>query len=125
MWRLAAISCSNDGSRFGRVQFREILRTSLTLQEALRETRKRMDERQQHLVAAAEAMRTWIHKQRAVWAEGYPQSLRQVQPQFAALMILTPPACCCAHGWNAEGIGSSKLRTDYKPSLRLKPSRPT
>jgi hypothetical protein len=42
-----------------------------------------MDERQKQLVAASEAMRRWIHAQRALWAAGYPQSLTQVQPQFA------------------------------------------
>ena len=29
-------------------------------------------------------MRTWIYAQRAMWAEGYPQSLNPAQPQFAA-----------------------------------------
>ena len=44
-----------------------------------------MDERQTQLVAAAEATRKWIYAQRAIWAEGYPQSLlRPAQPQFAA-----------------------------------------
>lgn len=42
-----------------------------------------MEDRQQQLVAAAEAMRTWIYAQRAIWAEGYPQSLNRAQPQFA------------------------------------------
>jgi hypothetical protein len=42
-----------------------------------------MDERQKQLVAAAEAMRTWVYAQRAMWAEGYPQSLRAAQPPFA------------------------------------------
>lgn len=42
-----------------------------------------MDERQKQLVAAGEAMRKWIHAQRAMWAAGYPQSLTQLQPQLA------------------------------------------
>ena len=43
-----------------------------------------MDERQKQLVVAGEALRKWIHTQRAMWAAGYPRSLTQVQPQFAA-----------------------------------------
>jgi hypothetical protein len=42
-----------------------------------------MDERQKQLVVAGEALRKWIHAQRAMWAAGYPQSMIQVQPQFA------------------------------------------
>ena len=42
-----------------------------------------MDERQQQLLAAGEAMRKWIHAQRATWAAGYAQSLTPAQPQFA------------------------------------------
>jgi PEGA domain-containing protein len=52
-----------------------------------------MDERQKQLVAAAEAMRTWIHAQRAIWTTGYPQSLRQPQPQLAgAAAVAAAPA---------------------------------
>jgi hypothetical protein len=47
------------------------------------ETRTRMDDRQKQLVAAAEAMRTWIATQRATWAAGYPQSLQPAQAQLA------------------------------------------
>lgn len=46
-----------------------------------------MEDRQQQLVAAAEAMRTWIYAQRAIWAEGYPQSLNRAQPQFAGASV--------------------------------------
>src|SRR5262245_55576132 len=42
-----------------------------------------MDDRQQHLVAAAEAMRTWIHTQRAMWVAGSPASLHQGETHFA------------------------------------------
>jgi hypothetical protein len=42
-----------------------------------------MDERQKQLMAAGEAMRKWIHAQRALWAAGYPDALTQIQPQFA------------------------------------------
>lgn len=59
-----------------------------------------MDERQQQLTTAAEAMRTWVHKQRAMWAEGYPQNLlRQAQPQLAAasaVAIVSPSAFIAA-----------------------------
>ena len=44
-----------------------------------------MDERQKQLVAAAEAMRTWIHTQQGLWASGYPQLPKHAQPQFAAV----------------------------------------
>src|SRR5262245_3296160 len=53
-----------------------------------------MDERQQQLVAAAEAMRTWVYKQRAMWAQEYSQSLVHGQPQLAsaaATAIALPP----------------------------------
>src|SRR6476620_5421895 len=100
MWRLAVISLSNDGSRFGGVQYSEIRAASSTLQEPSCEDEERMDERQQHLTAAAEAMRTWIHQQRAMWAEGYPQNLlRQAQPQLAAasaVAIVSPSAFIAA-----------------------------
>jgi hypothetical protein len=43
-----------------------------------------MEDRQQQLVAAAEAMRQWVYAQRATWAEGYPHGLSPAQPQFAA-----------------------------------------
>ena len=43
-----------------------------------------MDERQQQLVAAAEALRKWVYAQRATWAQGYPQSLVHGQPQLSA-----------------------------------------
>src|SRR5262245_33560984 len=75
-----------------------------------------MDERQQHLVAAAEAMRTWIHKQRATWAEGYPQSLRHAQPQFAAASaavvsrsasIMSAAAPAVAAPWTETDSGGS------------------
>src|SRR5262245_10733561 len=85
MWRVAASSCSNDGSRFRGVQRRAIDSTSSTLQEdSSAKTRNRMDERQQQLVAAAEAMRTWVYKQRAMWAEGYPHALVHGQAQLAS-----------------------------------------
>src|SRR5262245_7348929 len=43
-----------------------------------------MDNRQKQLVAAAQAMRTWIHTQRATWAAaGSPVSLGPSEPQFA------------------------------------------
>jgi hypothetical protein len=45
-----------------------------------------MEDRQQQLVAAAEAMRTWIYAQRAMWAEGYPQ-LNRAQPQFEGVGV--------------------------------------
>jgi PEGA domain-containing protein len=54
-----------------------------------------MDERQTQLVAAAEATRTWIYAQRAIWAEGYPQSLlKPAQPQFAtaSAFVMSPSA---------------------------------
>jgi archaellum component FlaF (FlaF/FlaG flagellin family) len=74
-----------------------------------------MDERQQHLVAAAEAMRTWIHQQRALWAAGYPQSLRQAQPQYAAASaavvspsaFMTAPATTAADPWTDTDAGRS------------------
>jgi len=85
---------------FGGVQYSEIRAASSTLQEGSREDEERMDERQQHLTAAAEAMRTWIHKQRAMWAGGYPQNLlRQGQPQLAAasaVAIVSPSAAFIA-----------------------------
>ena len=84
----------------GGVQYSEIRAASPTLQETACENEERMDERQQHLAAAAEAMRTWIHKQRAMWAEGYPQNLlRQAQPQLAAasaVAIVSPSAFIAA-----------------------------
>lgn len=42
-----------------------------------------MDQRRKQLEAAGETLRKWIHAQRAIWAAGYPQSLTQIQPQFA------------------------------------------
>src|SRR5512144_409606 len=53
-----------------------------------------MDERQQQLVAAAEALRTWVHTQKTMWAQGYPQSLVQAQPQLSASSVaaITMPA---------------------------------
>ena len=81
------------------------------------EDEERMDERQQHLTAAAEAMRTWIHKQRAMWSEGYPQNLlRQGQPQLAAasaVAIVSPSACiatsetAAADPWAQQDSGPS------------------
>jgi hypothetical protein len=85
---------------FEEVQYSEIRAASSTLQETACEDEERMDERQQHLAAAAEAMRTWIHKQRAMWAEGYPQNLlHQAQPQLAAasaVAIVSPSAFIAA-----------------------------
>jgi hypothetical protein len=43
-----------------------------------------MDDRQKQLLAAAEALRTWVHAQRAMWAQGYPQSLVQAHRPFAS-----------------------------------------
>jgi hypothetical protein len=42
-----------------------------------------MDDRQKQLVAAADAMRTWITIQRAMWAAGHPHSLQSAHPQLA------------------------------------------
>lgn len=76
-----------------------------------------MDERQQHLTAAAEAMRTWVHKQRAMWAEGYPHNLlREAQPLLAAasaVAIVSPsafiaaPETAAADPWAQRESGSS------------------
>jgi hypothetical protein len=69
-----------------------------------------MDERQKQLVVAGEALRKWIHAQRAMWAAGYPQSLTQVQPQFAGgpagaiavpSPVLTQAAAAPASTWPA------------------------
>jgi len=43
-----------------------------------------MDERQKQLVAAAEALRTWVHAQRATWTESYPRTLSHPQSLVAA-----------------------------------------
>lgn len=76
-----------------------------------------MDERQQHLTAAAEAMRTWIHSQRAMWAEGYPQNLlRQAQPQLAAasaVAIVSPSAAFIAA---SEAAAESWAQRESGPS---------
>jgi PEGA domain-containing protein len=74
-----------------------------------------MDERQKQLMAAGEAMRKWIHAQRAMWAAGN-QSLSQVQPQFAGAaagaIALPPPAlieapAAPAESWPAAESGPS------------------
>ena len=51
-----------------------------------------MEDRQQQLVAAAEAMRTWIYAQRAMWAEGYPNQLNRAQPQFEGVGVAAASA---------------------------------
>src|SRR5258707_12571354 len=97
MWRLAAISYSNDGSRFWSRARPGNPCDVINLARGMTRDEERMDERHQHLIAAAEAMRTWAHKQRSMWAEGYPQSLRQ--PQFAAagaVAIVSPSAFMAA-----------------------------
>src|SRR5262249_5392303 len=78
------------------------------------ETRTRMDDRQKQLVAAAEAMRTWITTQRAMWAAGYPQP---VQPQLAVVSavpvstfpsaIFSEPATASADIWANKESGPS------------------
>ena len=75
-----------------------------------------MDERQQHLVAAAEAMRTWIHKQRAMWAEGYPQSLRHAQPQFAAASAEVVPRSAAIMAAPAPAVADPWTETERGPS---------
>jgi PEGA domain len=74
-----------------------------------------MDERQKQLVVAGEALRKWIYAQRAMWAAGYPQSLTQVQPQFAGASagaialpspVLTEAAAAPGSAWPASGWGA-------------------
>jgi PEGA domain-containing protein len=75
-----------------------------------------MDERQKQLVSAGEAMRKWIHAQRAMWAAGYPQSLTQVQPQLAGAAVgaiavpspvLTEAPAAPSEAWPAAESGPS------------------
>jgi hypothetical protein len=75
-----------------------------------------MDERQKQLVAAGEAMRKWIHAQRAMWAAGYPQSLTQLQPQLAGAAagaialpsaVLTEALPAAAETWPLAQSGPS------------------
>ena len=42
-----------------------------------------MDHRQEQLVAAGEALRTWVHAQRATWSDGYPRAFAGSLPQLA------------------------------------------
>jgi PEGA domain-containing protein len=73
-----------------------------------------MDDRQKQLVAAAEAMRTWVNAQRAMWAAGYPQSLHQAQPQLAVAAeapfpshIFSEPETTPAEIWSDPAPGLS------------------
>src|SRR4029078_2197654 len=69
---------------FGRVQRRAIRVPSSTLQETHERGSIRMDERQQQLVAAAEALRPWVHTQKAMWGQGYPQSFARGQSHLSS-----------------------------------------
>ena len=77
-----------------------------------------MDERQQQLVAAAEALRTWVHTQKAMWAQGYPQSLVRAQSQLSSTSVaaLAMPAAisdvmpATAPSWPAVGWPDTDLQ---------------
>jgi len=76
-----------------------------------------MDDRQKQLVAAAEAMRTWVTTQRATWAATYPQSMQPAQPQLAfaaaapvrafSSAIFSEPATAPADIWAHTESGPS------------------
>src|SRR6266545_3958769 len=95
---------------FGRVQHHAIRASSSTLQETRTRGSIRMDDRQQQLVAAAEALRTWVHAQKAMWAQGYPQSLvhahAQLAPSSSAAIDMPAPfgeiASAAAPSWPAS-----------------------
>ena len=44
-----------------------------------------MDRREAQLIAAAEAVRTWVHAQRATWTDGYPRVFADPGAQVLAL----------------------------------------
>lgn len=53
-----------------------------------------MDERRQQLLAAAEAVRIWVHSQRATWSDDYPRSLIERRPHAVGpdVAVLAEPA---------------------------------
>jgi hypothetical protein len=51
-----------------------------------------MDRRQEQLIAAAEAVRMWVHAQRATWSAGYPRAFPDSGPQFATVGVLARAA---------------------------------
>ena len=55
-----------------------------------------MDRRDEQLIAAAEAVRTWVHAQRATWTDGYPRVFADAGAQVLSLsapsLTLAPPA---------------------------------
>src|SRR5262249_53360325 len=88
-------SVSNDGSRFGDRATTGNPSGVIKFARETYETREiRMSDRQQHLVAAAEALRTWVYAQRGMGAKGYPQSLVHAQPPLPAApaAVIAPSA---------------------------------
>src|SRR5262245_42135323 len=51
-----------------------------------------MDERQQHLMAAANALRAWIHQQKAGWDAPFPSVAPLHTPAFTAAADLAAPS---------------------------------
>ena len=81
-----------------------------------------MDDRHKQLVAAAEALRTWVYAQRAVWAQGYPQTLVHAHRPFVPPPLVTSGAVALAVSLPAPFVPDVETMTASADSAEPGPS---